>query len=178
MSALHEWQRQFIADVITSGATRFDIHRNNWRSNLRAALRAGYPVIERLVGLDFFNYCADAYIDAHPSQSSNLENYGESFAQFIGEFSPASSLPYLIDVAKLEFAIDVLLTAHENDGDIVVSSPFPILKIWQANQLGAKADSIIDLATGGDTLRLRRAGFEVMIERISNCEYSEERKEE
>lgn len=166
MSTLYEWQRQFIADVMASDERRFDIHRNNWRGNLRAALRAGYPVIERLVGADFFNYCADAHIDAHPSRSSNLENYGEDFAWFLGEFAAASSLPYLADVAKLEFAIDVLLAAYENDDDVVLCSPFPILKIWQANQSGTDANLVIDLDAGGDKLRLRRAGFEVMIERV------------
>lgn len=167
MSTLREWQHQFLADVM-NGAPRFDIHRNNWRGNLRAALRAGYPVIERLVGADFFNYCADAYIDAHPSQSSNLENYGEVFAPFLGEFPAASSLPYLVDVARLEFAIDELLTAHENDDHIVLCSPFPILKIWQANQPGADPDLVIDLDAGGEKLLLRRDGFEIVIERIGD----------
>jgi len=74
MSTLREWQQQFIESVISGDDHMLNIHRNNWRSNLRAALRAGYPVIERLVGAEFFGYCADGYIDTQPSRSSNLEH--------------------------------------------------------------------------------------------------------
>jgi hypothetical protein len=167
MSTLREWQQQFIESVISGDDHSLNIHRNNWRSNLRAALRAGYPVIERLVGAEFFGYCADGYIDTQPSRSSNLEHYGGTFPQFLRDFAPAQSLPYLADVAALEYAIEQLLVTPDDDAQIMVCSPFPILKIWQCNQPGSAAAETINLDVGGDVLRLRRAGLEVQIEKIA-----------
>lgn len=166
MSLLREWQRQLVSAVVDSDDPQWQIHRNNWRCNLRGALRTGYPVIERLVGAKFFDYCADCYIDAQPSRSSNLEHYGAEFSLFLRDFPAAQSLPYLSDVAALEFAIEQLLTSPADDGQAFVRSRFPILKIWQFNQPDAASDETIDLDSGGDALRVYRAGLNVLIEKV------------
>ncbi|MGB9151295.1 MAG: DNA-binding domain-containing protein, partial [Burkholderiales bacterium] len=55
---------------------RLDIYRNNAFSNLRGALQAVYPVVNRLVGADFFNHAANEYIGMTPSVSGDLHDYG------------------------------------------------------------------------------------------------------
>ena len=81
-----------------------DIYRNNYRGNLQDALAAAYPVVEQIVGAEFFSMLARNFIEHHPSRSGNLHNYGAELAPFLATFPPAQSLPYLADVARLEHA--------------------------------------------------------------------------
>lgn len=94
--------------LVASGGTppnrRFNVYRNNVVASLIEALRASFPVVERLVGEEFFKATARAYIDHEPPKSPLMFLYGETFAAFLDAFPPAASVPYLGDVARLEFA--------------------------------------------------------------------------
>ena len=83
---------------------RFDIYRNNVTSSLIEALKASFPVVCRLVGDDFFKAAATLYIRQEPPSTPLLFRYGGSFADFLESFPPAGSVPYLGDVARLEWA--------------------------------------------------------------------------
>ena len=67
---------------------RFRVHRNNVFASLIGALRARYPVIERLVGEDFFEAAASHFIEAHPPRLPVLIEYGEGFGDFLERFEP------------------------------------------------------------------------------------------
>ena len=84
-------------------ARRFDIHRNNVARGIVETLRASFPVVERLVGEAFFAALARAYHAAAPPSSPLLFRYGAGFAAFIDGFPPARPVPYLGDVARLEW---------------------------------------------------------------------------
>lgn len=120
MPVLHELQRSFAASLygrqtpigrwVRSGGLaperRLAVYRNNTRLGLRQALRDTYPVVERLVGAGFFDHAADAYGLRHPLRRGDLHAYGAAFADFLEDFAPAAGLPYLPDMARLEWAID------------------------------------------------------------------------
>lgn len=168
MASLAEWQRCFIAALSNhetdvqwlpfiagdakDAQRRFGVYRNNRHCNLCNALRATYPVVERLVGADFFNQVADGYIDAEPSRSGNLDDYGAGFAQFIRELPVANDLPYLGDVAALEWLIDIVRNAPDVADDELVVRPFasrwPVHRIWQCNQPGVDGDTSVSLDEG------------------------------
>lgn len=82
---------------------RFDVYRNNRAVGLVEALQSGFPAVRRLVGDEYFNAAARAYIDAHPPRSPVLLRYGESFAEFVESLPSAAGVPYLGDVARLEW---------------------------------------------------------------------------
>lgn len=163
---------------------RLGIYRNNVFTNLREALRALFPVIERLVGKEFFDYTADAYIRLYPSPAGDLNQFGEHLAEFLVDFEPASGLPYLADMAGLEWlvhkvyhaaehnelAIDQLATlAPEHYGELhfilnpasaLFKSTYPLHRIWQVNQPGYAGDPVVNLNAGGVKLLIeRRAGL-------------------
>ena len=86
MSTLRDLQQQF-ADALFAGAgaapafavggaddaaPRLAIYRRAIFANYRNALRATYPVVERLVGAPFFAAAVDAYVRAHPSCCGDL----------------------------------------------------------------------------------------------------------
>lgn len=84
---------------------RFDVYRNNVVTSLTEAMRAGFPAIRSLVGDTFFTAMAQVFVRAHPPASRLMMLYGGPFPGFLETFEPASSLPYLPDVARLELAL-------------------------------------------------------------------------
>jgi hypothetical protein len=83
-------------------AARLGIYKNNVFARLIEALEASYPVVKRLVGDAFFRFAAQSYIGAHPPRAALLQRYGQGFPAFLARLSPAASVPYLPDVARLE----------------------------------------------------------------------------
>ena len=157
-------------------ATALEVYRNNYRGNLHDALAGAYPVIEQIVGKEFFRGLTRAFIAQHPSRSGNLHHYGKQLPDFIATFTPAQSLAYLPDVATLEwachcayFAADAAgldlgklaqippeqysnLLLHIHPACHVVRSSYPIAAIWHAHQPGAalfeEGNFHIDLDSG------------------------------
>ncbi len=62
-----------------------------------------YPVCCQLVGEIFFNATALSFINQCPCLSPDLGDYGKQFPDFIANFEPVKHLPYLSDVAHLEW---------------------------------------------------------------------------
>lgn len=83
---------------------RFAVYRNNVVVGLIEILRAAYPAVRRLVGDEFFDAMAGVHVRLEPPRSPILLEYGKHFPAFIETFRPASSLPYLADVARVEWA--------------------------------------------------------------------------
>ena len=157
---------------------RFAVYRNNVVVSLIDALAAGYPVVQRLVGEQFFRTMARIYAAAFPPSSPIMLQYGEGFADFIATFPPAASLPYLADVARLERAwseayhaadarpmtLDELARIPPDAfGGIhlelhpslrLVRSQFPIVTIWQMNLEGGVLASV-DLSIAENALVVR-----------------------
>lgn len=116
--SLHELQQQFMAalyDAAEPGPTatiagnglapeaRLRIYRHSCNETQIAALRTTYPVVLALVGDAFFDQTAQSYRRAHPSLSGNLQTFGDAFAEYLEVVPGCLSLPYLPDVARLEW---------------------------------------------------------------------------
>src|SRR5687768_16032631 len=106
MRALREIQTA-LADAILMGRAgeRLQVYRNNVFISLRQALADVYPVVQRLVGEEFFNQLARRFVREHPSRSGNLHDFGREFAGFLATLPDLTELPYLPDVAALEWAL-------------------------------------------------------------------------
>ena len=163
---------------------RFGVYRNNVHVSLVEALMGTYPVVLRLVGEDFFRGMARVYVGNSLPRTPVLIHYGDDFADFIESFEPARELGYLADVARLEWAWN--LSYHAGDatpldgqalGDIppdrmtdlvfdlhpsmqVVSSPWPVLAIWDTNT-NEEDVRPVDLSTGGGDVLVIRPAYEV-----------------
>ena len=85
-------------------AQRFAVYRNNVMVSLIEGLVAKFPVVEMLVGTDFFRAMAQVFAAKHPPKSKLMALYGDAFPDFIDSFAPAASVPYLAEVARLEVA--------------------------------------------------------------------------
>jgi len=136
---------------------RFAVYRNNVAASLVNALRSRFPVVEKIVGEEFFAAMARVFALERPPRTPLLTTYGDEFADFIDGFGPARELIYLADVARLEAArtrayhaadatplggaefaaLDVSalgsirLDLHPSAE--IVRSPHPIATIWAMN---------------------------------------------
>lgn len=84
---------------------RFAVYRNNVAVSLTEALITAFPVIYKLVGDEFFRAVVGVFLRQHPPNSPLMMFYGDQFADFLDGFEPAKQLPYLPDMARVEFAI-------------------------------------------------------------------------
>jgi len=83
---------------------RMQIYQHIVENTLSEALRTSYPAIVLLVGAAFFDQAADRYMRHNPPQVGNLQTYGAQFPMFLAQMKEAASLPYLADMARLEWA--------------------------------------------------------------------------
>ncbi|HKW93711.1 MAG TPA: DNA-binding domain-containing protein [Methylomirabilota bacterium] len=185
-----------VLDDGLTAAARLQIYRNHALTTLTGVLQAAFPVVCRLVDERFFGYAADQYIRTDPPSGPCLFEYGESFPAFLAEFPPCRTLPYLADVARLEWAVHRAPWAAERDplaaealqavapahaGDLVLSldpsctllaSPWPIERIWRANQPEGGEPVTVDLRAGGAMLEVRRRGDDVVIRELEPATYA------
>src|SRR6516162_8827070 len=84
-------------------AARIGTYRNHFFATLGGLLQRTFPVVCRLVDERFFAYAAHEYVRQHPPRSRCLVEYGADFADFLADFAPCKSLPYLADVARFEW---------------------------------------------------------------------------
>lgn len=173
-------------DVVVS--MRAAIHRNNVQASLSAALAARFPVVARLVGAEFFRAMALHFIEQQPPRSPVLAEYGAGFAAFLDTFEPARQVPYLGDVARLEWARhlawhaadaaalpierlaavapdrleSVRLTLHP--AAAIVASVWPVVSIWTTNAVDREVRPL-GADAGSECALVTRPGLEVLVNR-------------
>lgn len=84
---------------------RYALYRGNLSATWAKTLGAAYPVIQMLVGEEFFGGLAQAYGRARPSDSGDLNRYGAHFADFLRAFPHVADYPYLPAMATLEWTL-------------------------------------------------------------------------
>lgn len=196
MPALLETQRalrdQLFAVDPDALPARVLIYRNTCQSTLAKALRLSYPVVARLVGDEFFDAAAHAYLATHLPAAAYLNDYGAQFAHFLASVPGADSVPYLSDVAQLEWAVNRALHATdcaalevarlaalpEADLERVCLTPHPALSVlaleYPADQIwravldqDALAMAGIDLAAGSVQVLVERGAQGVQLRRLT-----------
>jgi len=195
LSALATTQREFI-DALYSQTpcdAGVEVYRRNMLANLGGALATTFPVVKRLVGDAFFAEAARQFVPGHPSRSGDLNDYGEAFPAFLERYPHAQSLPYLADVARLEWAChESYLSADAAAFDLaalaavapdsyprirfalhpavrLVRSRYPVAAIWNANLPGL--DGTPDRVEGSDSVLVKRDGATIRVDAIDAAQW-------
>lgn len=171
---------------------RFNVYRNNMHASLLETLSARFPVVQRIVGDDFFRAMGLEFIRHHPPRSPVLAAYGAELADFLQHFEPVSELGYLPDVARIEWlrscayhaadaeTIDIaalsLIDAqlldqvrfnmHPAIG--VVISDYPIVSIWATNTHDEVVRPI-GAEKAGEAAIITRPGLDVLVTPAPAC---------
>ena len=197
-ASLLDLQRRFAASILDAGTdSGTGVYRNSVTANYRNALGATFGVVRELTGTPFFNAAVDAFVAAHPSTGGDLNVYGSELPDFLAAYPYARDLPYLPDVARLEWALDeasraegaeadpeaLLAALAQVPGDAIarqrfaldpscrfVQSAFPVMRIWQVHQ--DDGDRSVDLDAGPDHLLVRREGDVPSIARLAAADFA------
>jgi hypothetical protein len=118
MDEIRQWQEAFCHALLTDAegtvlpglagpipvAVSTAIYRNNILEGFRLALADIYRVLETLIGEECFRALAYEYVHAHPSLCGDRNTYGGELPDWLLTHPLARSVPYLPDVARLEWA--------------------------------------------------------------------------
>jgi uncharacterized protein (UPF0276 family) len=137
---------------------RLALYRGNQFAAWEKALSGAYPVIQMLVGDEFFGGLSREFGIAVPSSSPDLNELGSGFADFLEGFPHVADYPYFPDVARLEWALHRAHYAHSAEpvsanfvldlppeqlakarlqfhpACVLFASQWSVVQIWRAHQ--------------------------------------------
>lgn len=175
---------------------RLALYRGNVFANGRKALAASYPVIEQLVGSQYFDGLAREYGRRSPSREGDLTGYGDGFGAFLDDFEPVRPLPYLPDVARLEWAVhrahyaadadrlDVAVlaaTPADRQGALrprlhpacaLLTSRWPLTRIWAVHQPDHAGDRQVAFDDATHGCLVYRPEWRVRVVELAAGEYA------
>lgn len=147
------------------GMRRFARYRGNLAATWEKTMAAAFPVLQALVGEEFFAALARQYGHEYPSDSGDLNQFGSRFAQFLRGFPHVAQYPYFPDVATLEWALQRAYYAADGGNGLsaaqmaswspdqleqscfalqpaacLMQSGFAVVKIWQAHQAQSEVE--------------------------------------
>ncbi len=210
MPLLADLQTAFAAAVLGDGnriahsvaggglapAQRVQVYRNAVRVRLKDALADTYPVLRRLVGDACFDGVASEFLRRYPPRVGHLHPFGARMAELCARLPVLAGLPYLPDVARLEWAwqqafhaagapglpaqafADVpdeqrhAIRLRLQAGASLLGSAYPIGRIFEVNQPDYPGDDAVSLDRGGESLLIIRRGFDVRVESLPAGEYA------
>lgn len=170
------------------------IYRGNVKAHAAKAIAAAYPVIGKLVGGEFFLGLASEYQSRFPSASGDLNEYGEAFAAFLADFPPAREIPYLADVARLEWRVhrahhaadpgpfdparlacvpaeqQLHLRPRLHPACHVLPSAYPIARIWEVHQDIFNGEFEVEFAGNPANALVFRPRFRVEVAQIDDAQ--------
>lgn len=184
-----------IADVIApsaiSAAGRMEIYHHSTLGNVESAMSLTYPVIQSLVGEQFFSFLIRQFTQQIMPSSPDIDEYGGELAAFLEQFEPAQSLAYLPDTARLEWLHQQIYLApraqiidaqalsavpqeeyfslylHLSPSVRFFSSPHPVDRIWLFNQPDTPDDMTLNLdEEEGGHFMISRPYYKISIERL------------
>lgn len=190
MPSLLELQENFAAALMQGarGDARLAIHRGNWLGNGANALASAYPIVRKIVGAEFFDALAREYVRAEPSASGDLHAYGGALAAFLQAFAHVQDLPYLPDVARMEWlahrayyaadrphfdlpAVDpssaASLRATLAPGCALLASDWALGRIWTVHQDDYAGAIDIDPGAARDRILVHRPGWRVQVRSLA-----------
>jgi len=180
---------QWIDGAGLNAVQRVAIHRNNTTVSLIEALEASFPVVRALVGDAFFTQTARVFVRQKPPTNPVLTAYGDGFADFLAGYQPAAGLPYLPDVARLEWgrlsaqhAADARPVSHQALNAVAphlfplarcgvhpsfrfVVSAWPVDRIWAMHQPDWQTGEAVTLDDDPATVLICRPLQSVRMER-------------
>lgn len=189
MPSLLERQSHFAAELLgRAGPPGMAVYRSNVFGNWAQALTSAYPIVRKIVGEEFFQGLAHEYARAHPSGSGDLNEYGSALGEFVAEFAHTQDLPYLPDVARMEwlahrayYAQDPKPFSYESLSEfsrLVLAPPcallvskWPLARIWTVHQDDYEGEIDVDLRAGPDRILVHRPRWRAQVRSLAPSDY-------
>lgn len=121
LAALAGQQNKLLAEIhdpSLNGESRgLAAYRANALACARRALEAAYPVMSQLIGEENFAFLARDFWQTHPPVLGDLAQWGEPLAAFAAQAPQLEDLPFLPDVARIEWALHTCAGAADRMQD-------------------------------------------------------------
>lgn len=85
-----------------AAAAGLSVYRNTIAKGCADALVAQFPTVERVVGVAWLTAAATAHAADHPPRRPSLLTYGDGFPDWLAGFPPATEMPFLAGLARLD----------------------------------------------------------------------------
>ena len=156
-------------------AERLDIYAQMYWARLHDVLREDFPRVATILGAERFGVVGCTYLAQNPSMHPSVRHVGRGFAEFLAGASEVERVPFLADLARLEWARLAVFDApdaqplHVDDLRAVAPAEWPGLTFrlvpavqllhsaWPVHELWASAEE------GGPPERLRPAETSVRV---------------
>ncbi len=167
----------------TLGIERISVYANGYYARLMEALTEVYAAVKHVLGEKIFNDLAHAYAGRYPSREYNLSLTGRFFPEFLKDPRIAEEMPFLSDLAELEWRVSCAFHAYDgkpldpsglsnlDPGDweeikiifqpsvSVMHSAWPVFDIWKVRH--EPVENIkIDMTNRPQDVLIFRRGFE------------------
>lgn len=91
---------------------RMGTYKNNYTTGLGEVLAGTFQTVTALVGEEFMQGVCAQFTRKHSPKKACMHEYGNEFPEFLEQFEPAKSLPYLPDMARLDWCANTAYHAH------------------------------------------------------------------
>jgi hypothetical protein len=174
-------------------ALRLAVYTGGYRARVMESLREAYPAAVNILGDGSFAALVERYAEQIPAELRNLNSVGAALPAFLSSDRLGRDLPFLPDLARLEWAVlecfhsevadpfDASRCADWSDDDwagariglqpgmALLRSAWPLRELRESRHLDRSAIDI-DLANRPDRVLVYRAGFEVVAESVDEHE--------
>jgi hypothetical protein len=193
MPSLFEAQARFAGHLLGQGGPPgMAVYRGNVFGNWAQALESAHPIVRKIVGEEFFRGLAREYARQYPSASGDLNEYGAQLAEFVTDFPHTQDLPYLPDVARMEWLahrayyaanptpFDLTRVSNSNPQSLrphlapacaLLASEWPLARIWTVHQDDYPGEIDVDLDTGPDWILVHRPKWRAQVRSLAPADY-------
>jgi hypothetical protein len=102
-----------LKNTLQGTPARLDIYSIAYRARLGEALKENYPVLARVLGDDGFADLANAFLQQYPSRTPSIRWFGARLAEFTEQASDALPHPALVDLIRMEWALNTAFDAAD-----------------------------------------------------------------
>lgn len=131
-----------LGDNPAKGKRRLNIYHNAYRARMHEVLNSAFEHTSTYLGDQAFDAICTRYIEAHPSYSSNLRDYGGDFPHFLSQALPAD--PEVAELATMEWRLHSAFDAP--NADILTNDQLAVIDETQWESLGFVFHPSVSLA--------------------------------
>jgi hypothetical protein len=172
---------------------RLRVYAGGYPARLQDALVETFPAVAHLIGHGALTHLTHRYLRALSLQSYNLNDAGAELPAFLRADELTTQLPFLADLAELEWNIACAFHAHDESplapsaltswslddwecallrfqpSVALVCSPWPIRELWQARETPIEAIALA-VHDRPDRVLVYRTGLAVLCESVDSDE--------
>lgn len=169
---LRSFQMEFF-ETLANTAENFamQIYENSILGGKIASLRVTYAALVKLIGVVAFDCIAASYFAHHTESPIDIGQLGIAFPAYLKQHDIILQLPYISDLARLEWQRHQVFESPEPSGVIsentngvfVEHYSYRVDLIWKCCQKNYDGDFNVDIAPHTMTILMYRSGQKVMM---------------